>query len=230
MPEDEALTRLLAWLSPSFPVGGYTYSHGLEWAIDRGWTRDCASVTHWLEGVLAFGAGRIDADFLRESWMAVHERDDARLIRAVEWAAAMRGSAELALEGAQQGTSFLSTIAAAWPAPGLDHWVALVARSGRAPTHAIAVGIAASAHGLALRPTVIAYLHGFAANLVSAALRLIPLGQTDGQKCIAALGPAVLAAAESALLRPFDEIGSASPIVDLASMAHETQEVRLFRS
>lgn len=226
MITEDALYRLMTWLSPSFPVGAYTYSHGLEWAVESGPVRDRATLEDWVRGVLAHGAGRSDADLFRDAWAA----EGAALDRVIEVADAFRGTAELALETAAQGRAFLTAVQASWPHPRLDDLAARCAALDRPPAYPVAVAVAAAAHGVPLAPALTAFLHAFTANLVSAAVRLVPLGQTDGQRVQAALGPAVAAAARAALARPPEDFGAAAPMVDLFSMFHETQYTRLFRS
>ncbi len=225
-----ALLRLLAWLSPAFPVGGYTYSHGIERAVEEGSIVDGASLRHWVEGALAFGPARIDADLLREAWRAARGDDGSALERALVLGETMRGTPELALESLQQGESFLTTVNATWPHPALARCIDLVRAAGRAPAYPVAVAVAAAAHGVPLEATLSAYLQALAAALISAAVRLVPLGQTAGQATLAALEPAVHGAVAAALGRTLNEIGSAAPFIDLLSIAHETQHVRLFRS
>lgn len=231
MPTDAmTLLRLQNWLSPAFPTGGYAYSHGLEFAVEVGLVREREGLTDWLDAVLRLGAGRLDAVFLAQAWHAVGARDDFLLREVAALAQAMRGSAELGLESGQQGAAFLATVAQAWPAPKLARARRLLAGAGIAETLPVAVGIAAAAHGLDRRATTVAYLQAFAANLMQAALRLLPLGQTDGQHVMAALEPAVLASAAEALAMALDDAGSATATVDWCAMRHETQYTRLFRS
>ncbi len=227
-PEAGGLTRLLAWLSPSFPVGAYSYSHGLEYAVEAGLVRNARDLRAWIETALRHGAGHIDAVLFASAHAAV--RDPARLEDVLTAAAAFRGTAELALESAAQGRAFLATVRAAWPAPELDEIAAICRRAGIEPAYAPTVAVACAAHGLPLAPALAAYLHAFAANLVSAGVRLIPLGQTDGQRVIAALEAPIRDAVDAALATTLDEAGTASPVIDLCSMAHETQYTRLFRS
>lgn len=226
MITDGALYRLMTWLSPSFPVGAYTYSHGLEWAVESGAVHDRATLEDWVRGVLAHGAGRSDADLFRDAWAA----EGGDLDRVIEVADAFRGTAELALESAAQGRAFLTAVLASWPHPRLDDLAQRCAALDRPPAYPVAVAVAAAAHGVPLAPALTAFLHAFTANLVSAAVRLVPLGQTDGQRVQAALAPAVAEAARAALARPPEDFGAAAPRVDLFSMFHETQYTRLFRS
>lgn len=226
--EGDSLYRLMTWLSPAFPVGAFTYSHGLEWAVEDGRVKDGATLTAWVAAVVVHGAGRTDADLFREAWQAVTEGDRARFDRAAEWADALRGAAEMALESTNQGRAFLDCLGKAWPHPQLEDWAP---PGGPGPlAYAVAVALAAALNGVPLRPALTAFLHAQSANLVSAAVRLVPLGQTDGQKTQAALAPVVAQAVDDALARTWDDLGAAAPMIDLTSMAHETQYSRMFRS
>jgi urease accessory protein len=224
---DAALYRLLAWLSPAYPVGAYTYSHGLETAVEDGLVTSRAGLVEYVAMVLRHGAGRVDGALLVAAWRAATAADDAALDDVARLAAAWRGTAETALESMAQGTAFTSVTEAAWPEP---RFAALAARHPRQLAHPVAFGAAAGFQGLPLRPALTGWLAGFAANLVSAGVRLVPLGQTDGQIATAALHAVVEAAAAAALVAELDEIGTAAPLLDLLSMRHETQYTRLFRS
>ncbi len=227
---DAGLYRLLSWMSPSFPVGAYAYSHGIEYAIEAGLIKTAKELAVWIEGVVSFGAGRMDADFFRNAWRAANEGDDDALARTVEWADALRGTRETALESKAQGEAFMQTIRAVWPHARMEEWTGVLRVLDRPPPYAVAVGVAAAVSGLALRSALVAFLHAFSANLVSAGVRLAPLGQTDGQKTLAALQPVVLDGAQASLERADEDLGSSAPIVDWTSMKHETQYTRLFRS
>jgi urease accessory protein len=225
--EAGALYRLLAWSSPSYPVGAYVYSHGLEYAVECGLVAGADDLGRWIEGILAQGAGRIDGAFLVAAWRAATAGDFAVLDAVAELALAWRGGAELALESAAQGSAFLAVTCRAWPEPRLaaasERW------QGRAALP-VAVGLAAACHGVPLREMLAAQLASLAANLISAAIRLMPLGQTAGQMLLAGLAPAIDRAAAAALASDLDTLGSAAPMVDWCSFRHETQETRLFRS
>ena len=223
----DALYRLLAWLSPAYPVGAYTYSHGLETAVEEGAVRTRDDLIAYVGAALRDGAGRVDGALLAAAHRAMKAGRPRVLDRLVELGAAWRGTAETALEAEAQGTAFMSVTLAAWPEPRL---AALAARHPRRIVHAVAFGAAAAAHGVELRAAAFGYLSAFAANLVSAGVRLVPLGQTDGQKATAALLPVVAAATDAALAADLDRLGTASPALDLHSMRHETQYTRLFRS
>ncbi len=220
------LYRLLAWFSPSYPIGAFSYSHGIEQAVEAGRIGDAASLAAWIGHILRHGAGWVDTVLLKEAYAA--SGDAGRLDELADLAVAWRGSAETALESSQQGGSFLTITRSAWAHPALD---AFVARRGERPLAlSIAVGATAAAHRLDITAVLGAYLHAFAANLVSAAVRLIPLGQTDGQRALATLLPVVESIVPCALACGLEECGTAAPMVDISSMQHETQYTRLFRS
>ncbi len=228
------LCRLMAWLSPSFPVGAFSYSHGIEYAVEAGLVCDRARLQDWIGDILAFGSGRTDGLLLRASWDAVMARDEDRFIQAAEWATAFRATPEMALETTAQGEAFLVAATAAWPDTDLGRWRAALTAVACPACYPIVVGAAAASAGLALPMTLTAFLHAFVANLVSAGVRLIPLGQTDGQRIIAALeGPVIdeaSAIAEMTEVRLPGDLCAATPVVDWTSMKHETQYTRLFRS
>lgn len=220
------LYRLLAWFSPSYPIGAFSYSHGVEYAVEAGWVTNAASLSDWIGHILRHGAGWLDAVLLKEAYRA--GSDLAKLDELADLALAWRGTAETALESAQQGGSFLSVTRAAWGHAALDAFAA--SRGERPVPLCIAVGIAARAHRLDHPMVLAAYLHAFAANLVSAAVRLIPLGQTDGQRSLQALMPVVDGVVPCALTCDLEDCGTAAMMVDMSSMKHETQYTRLFRS
>jgi urease accessory protein len=223
---DRDLARLMTWLSPSFPIGAFTYSHGLEYAVEEGLVSDRIGLIEWVTAILTQGAGRNDAILLCHAWRA----DDEELINLTELAGALRGTAEMALESDAQGANFLATVQTVWPHTELARRRALLEDQGLSPAYCVAVGIAAAVAGIDLQATVVAYLQALAANLVSAAVRLVPLGQTDGQRSIATLEGIILDLADEVTDASLDDLGSAAVMVDWTSMKHETQYTRLFRS
>lgn len=225
-----SLLRLMTWLSPSFPVGAFSYSHGIEYAVEAGLVSDAGTLAGWVAAMLSRGAGRLDAVLFRIAYAAVRAGDDAALFDIVVRADAMRGTSEMARESAAQGAAFLDTVRAVWPDPGLDALTRAAAADGRPVAYAVAVAAVAARHDIALVPALTAFLHASAANLVSAGVRLVPLGQTDGQRTLAALEPAILDAVAAARRRTLADAGTAAPLIDWASMQHETQYTRLFRS
>jgi urease accessory protein len=222
-----ALYRLMAWLSPSFPVGTFSYSSGIEWAVEAGDITDAEGLRRWLSLVISEGSGFCDAVFLVHARRSVADGNDRALHAVAELAAAFAPSKERHLESTAQGAAFIEAMRAAWPCAALDRlaeaWTGPVA-------HPVAVGVAAAGHGIAAAPTVHAYLHAVTAGLISAGVRLIPLGQSGGQRVLAGLEPVVEATAQRALTASLDDVGSAVLRADLASMRHETQYTRIFRS
>ncbi|HUJ99683.1 MAG TPA: urease accessory protein UreF [Stellaceae bacterium] len=227
MSIEGALYRLMTWLSPSYPLGAFSYSHGLEYAVETGLVRNRDALRGFVATAVSAGAGRSDGALLAAAWRATKAGDRAALDEVAELASAWRGTAETALESRAQGAAFLATTRNAWPHPLLD---ALALRHRGEVALPVAVGVAAAAHEVLLAETLTAYLHGFAGTLVSAGVRLIPLGQSDGQRVIATLEPVIADAARAVLATPLEEIGTAAPVIDRCSMRHETQYTRLFRS
>jgi urease accessory protein len=224
----EALYRLLAWMSPAYPIGGFSYSHGVETAVEEGLIKDRASLMVWLESVLHHGTGVVDGALFAAAWRAATAEDWSTFDAIAERAAAWRGTAEMALESRQQGGSFLSITRTAWPHAALDSAHERLAGELALP---VAVALATACHGIDVEAALLGYLHAFTANLISAAVRSVPLGQSDGQIALANLAPAVQAAAAAALaVQSLDEVGTATPLLDWCSMRHETQYTRLFRS
>ena len=227
-PARDPLYRLLAWLSPAYPIGAFSYSHGVETAVEAGFIKDRASLVTWLQSVLLLGTGAVDSALFAAAWRAGAAEDWPLFDTIAERAAAWRGTSEMALESRQQGGSFLSMTRTAWPHPALD---AAHQRLSGELSLPVAVALAAAAHGIALDRALEGYLHAFTANLISAAVRTVPLGQSDGQIALAALEPAVRQATEAALaVASLDEVGTATPLLDWCSLSHETQYTRLFRS
>lgn len=224
------LCRLLAWLSPNFPVGAFSYSHGLEFAVERELVTDKTSFIGWADGIIRFGSARMDAAHFRAAWEAVTAGDKPNFLALLQTAAALRGTSELALESTGPGAAFLQTLRRSSPDPSLDSWIVEIEAAGDRPSYAVAVALAAALEGVPLQMALTAFLHAGAANLVSAAVRLVPLGQTDGQSALAVLESAVLATAAEIMTTAFENIGTAALMVDWTSMQHETQYTRLFRS
>jgi urease accessory protein len=221
-----ALYRLMTWLSPAFPVGAFSYSSGIEWAVEAGDIVDAATLQDWLSAMLD-GPGFCDGVFLAQAHQAAAASDDARLRKVAELAAAFAPSRERHLETTAQGRAFIDTARAAWNCEGLDD---LVAACDGAIVYPVAAGMVSAAHALPLAPTMHAFLHALTSNWISAGARLIPLGQTDSQRLLAALEGAVAATAQRAMTATLDDLGGAAFRADLASMRHETQYTRLFRS
>jgi urease accessory protein len=222
-----SLYRLMAWLSPAYPVGAFSYSSAIEWAVEAGDIRDTESLLAWLGVTLAEGGGFCDAVLFAHAHRAAAAGDDKTLRGVAELAAAFAPTRERHLETTAQGNAFVEATRAAWPCAVLDRLKQLWAGPVAYP---VAVAVAAAGHGIACEPALAAFLQALAANWVSAGVRLIPLGQTDGQRVLAALEPIVTQTAQRALIAKLDDLGSAAFRADLSSARHETQYTRLFRS
>jgi urease accessory protein len=214
--ESSVLLRLMAWLSPAFPTGAYAYSHGLEWAVAAGDVGDADSLLAWLDDILRHGSGWNDAILLRQAYRAASEPE--LLERIGELAAAVAPSRERRAETLDIGRAFV-TAAAAWSRLELPDQTA----------YPVAVG-ALAAHKIPEDDVALGYLQACAANLISAAVRLIPLGQNSGLRVLAAIEPAILEVAAATREAALDDLGGCSWRADLAAMSHETQYTRLFRS
>ncbi|ESY46247.1 urease accessory protein UreF [Mesorhizobium sp. RSR380A] len=219
-PSGIALLRLMAWLSPAFPVGGFAYSHGLERAVQDGLVADTASLAGWLETLVEMGSGWNDAVLFAESWRRA--RDGGDLHEIADLAEALAGSRERHTETMLQGSAFLKA-AAAWANPVL----------GRLPAecaYCVAVGAVAGGNGIALQDAMSAFLQAFFSNLVQAAIRLGIVGQTDAMALLPGFEPLALSTAARAAGSTLDDLGGCAFISDIMAMKHETQYSRLFRS
>jgi urease accessory protein len=226
-----ALYDLLSWMSPSYPIGAFAHSSGLEWAVEAGHAVDRTSADQWIATMIEQGSVHSDAVLFVHAHRAVRSHDLDRFLRVAELAAASLTSHERRVEATAQGAAFRRIATATADAPAL---AMLRQIDDDELSYPIAVACLTAAHGIGLEEALTAFLHGVVANLVSAAQRLIPLGQTDGQLMLRALRERVFAAVAKATLLddgdPFEQLGSASLYADLACMAHETQYTRLFRT
>jgi urease accessory protein len=225
-----ALLRLQSWLSPAFPTGAYSYSHGLEWAVEAGHVHDRQSLVDWLEADLRYGSGRNEAIFFVEAWRCAINDNQTTLVEIAELAAAFRGTSEFALESSQQAMACLRTLREVWPDLVLDRVSAAFCERHVQPALAVVLGVRLAGQGIPASLALPAFVQSYIANLVTVGVRLIPLGQTQGQLAIAELEEAVVAASAEGGVATIHDLGSAAFMVDLASMAHETQYTRLFRS
>lgn len=215
MPIDRALLTLTQWLSPAYPVGAFAYSHGLEALVDDGVVHNAESFGQWLDDVLTFGAGRTDGILLCAAYRAP---DPDALDEIDVLARALAPSRERLMETDLQGAAFADVTDAIWPT------------NLHGKTYPVAVGAAAAAQKLPLNSTVLLYLQAFASNLTAAATRLAPLGQTEAQTILASRAPLLEDLAKAVLDLSLDDIGSSTFLADIASMRHETQYSRLFRT
>jgi urease accessory protein len=218
--DSQSLLRLMTWLSPAFPVGGFAYSGGLEAAVRQGHVSDAADLREWLESAIDHGQFHNDAVLLAEAWNA--QGDVARLTEVAALARALAGSAERYLEITAQGDAFLEA-ARPW-SPGIIEILE------RETPYAVAVGAVAAANDVDLQDTLVAWLHALTSQQVSAAIRLSVLGQREAMALLAELEPVMLAAAEHAQTSTLNDLGSATIIADIVAARHEQLHSRLFRS
>lgn len=223
----DALYRLSLWLSPAYPIGAFSYSCGLEWAVEAGDIVDATALRDWLKVMLTQGAGFNDGVFFCHAYRATACRDHAALVELAELAAAFVPSRERHSETTALGRAFMEVTEAAWPCAALAKLREV--KSGPL-AYPVAVGVACAGHGIPLEPALQAFLTAVTSNWISVGVRIIPLGHTDGQRLLAALEPAVTATKRRALVARQDDLGSATFRADLASARHETQYTRLFRS
>lgn len=220
----EPLLRLLHLVSPALPTGAFSYSQGIEWAVERGWIRTVEDLECWLADQMDASLSWLDLPLLARMHEAAAARDREGMQRWIDWLLAGRETAELRAEEAQRGRA-LAELLVALDLAGARPWQALLARS-----QAAGFAFAAAAWAIPPREAAIGYTWAWLENLVLAAVKLVPLGQTQGQRALARLVAQVPALVERALSVGEGEIGASSPALAIASSAHETQYTRLFRS
>jgi urease accessory protein len=221
MIENLSLLRLMTWMSPAFPVGAFSYSHGVEHAIHQGLIHDRQSLEDWLTDLLIDGSAWNDAVLFAQSHQLAAKGEDS-FVGLSDLAEALAGSRERHMETMLQGEAFLAA-ARAWPHrvfQGLPEQIA----------SPVAVGAVSAAHGIELEAALCAYLHGFVSNLIQGAVRLVPLGQRDGVAVLAGLEEQIRRCAERAAISSLDDLGTCAILSDIMAMRHETQYSRIFRS
>ena len=222
------LTTLMAWFSPGFPVGGFAYSHGLETAIENGIVDDKSSLTEWLKGALFFGSPNNDALILKEIYEATIKRDCASLKDLSNLALTLNVASELTDESIVQGNAFWRVIRSAWPHNDFSSLQKYLPKNKI--VYPVAVAIAAAKHDIPILESSLAYLQAFVMNGVSAGIRLGLIGQTDGQIIIKELQSSIFQSANRSIVSSIEQLGTATLMIDLMSIKHETQTTRLFRS
>lgn len=218
----DQLQMLLVWFSPSFPVGSFAYSHSLETAVEKGAVVSATDLETWIKTVILMGSGRSDGVIFREAYDAASKQDRNRLLQILELSNALFPTAELALESRSQGAAFQKATVEIWSDGTED--------LDTNPTYPVATAFNCAEHKIPIEACLISWYHALAASLVSAGVRLIPLGQTQGLRVLASLSETIRVASHQAKTIDLDDIGSAAPLMDIDSMHHETQYTRLFRS
>jgi urease accessory protein len=233
---ETALYDLMSWLSPAWPIGAFAHSGGLEWAVDQGHVHDRASCAEWVVEMIERGTIHNDMVLFVHAWHAASAGDVERLQQVAELAVASQTGFERRLEATAQGAAFRRIALAAVDPPrnGKDFGTLLASVDDEDLAYPVAAATLFSCHGIPLVQALTAWLHGAAANLVSAAQRLVPLGQTDGQRMLRDLREPIFAAIEAAVALPqtdpSDQLGGCTLLAELGCMAHETQYTRLFRT
>jgi len=224
---EAALYDLLTWMSPAWPVGAFAHSSGLEWAVEVGHVTDRATTRQWIANLIEHGPIRNDMVLFVHGWRGAAAGDKQRLCEIAELSLASQTGFERRLEATAQGNAFRKIARATVGQEmlsDLDHEL----------TYPVAVACLTARQAIPLRQALTAYAHGVVSNLVSAAQRLVPLGQTDGQLVLRDLRETIfkVVAAMEALPEgdPFDQIGSSTLVAEIGCMAHETQYTRLFRT
>lgn len=220
MTDPAGILRLMSWLSPVFPTGGFAYSSGLEAAVQARFVTNEAELDEWLSALLRHGTLRNDALLLAEAFGKCD--DSGALNEIAEFATALAGSAERHLESTAQGDAFVQAVKT-WPQMN-D-----MAFPEPCPL-AVAVGAAAGRSKLDLQQTLNAYLHSFITNQVQAAIRLSVIGQAAAARILSVLEPEIFAAAEASANGSINDLGSATIMADIMTMKHEELSGRLFRS
>jgi len=219
-----ALLRLLQLTSPALPVGAFAYSHGLEWAVQAGWVRSGQDAEAWIVGLLRHAWSRLDVPVLARLSAALDADDAAALERWRDWLCAARESAELLAEDLHLGQS-LARLAASFGVPRAARW----AEEGRCP-FPLALAATARHWGIALPHAALGCLWTYSEHLATAAVKLVPLGQTEGQHLLHRVAAHIPDAAAQGLALEDEEVGALLPGLALASALHEHQYTRLFRS
>lgn len=218
------LNQLMTWFSPSFPVGSFAYSHGLEAAVYKEKVTTAGQLKDWVEIVMLYGSGRSDGVIFKESYIAARDHDESRLKEVAELGTALLPTEELALEICAQGEAFLRSCTEVWPQ--VNQFTDQLENS----TYSVVAAVACASYHIPLTPSLTSWYHAMASSLVSAGVRLIPLGQTAGLQVLKQLGEVIHQACHQALTIDQKDMGSAAPLIEIDSIHHETQYTRLFRS
>ena len=211
-PTDAKLITVMQWLSPAFPIGGFAYSHGLEWAINKGYVSNREELQKWVSDLLEYGSLKNDAILIK----LVLQGSDPKEINEI--AIALCPANERLSETQLQGGAFCKIMREVWSLEIDDL------------TLPIALALAAKNESIDQNLVVPAYLHSFCSNLISVAMRLIPIGQTDGQKTLRELSPLISDSVRAVAKSDKDDLGSACFLSDVSAMQHEYLQPRVFKT
>ncbi|MCG8550810.1 MAG: urease accessory protein UreF [Desulfobacterales bacterium] len=230
------LVRLMHLVSPSLPTGGFAYSQGLEWTVEKGWINNETSLEQWLLNVLETGMTHVDIPLLQRLYRAVEHQDLTAFTKAAQWVRACRETKELRNEEEDRGRAMAAIIKELGLCRGSltpaaqksnhEKWQKAIASSQLA-----GFAFAAAQWDIPVRRASQGYLWSWLENQVMAAVKIIPLGQSSGQRVLANLSPAIHTAVAAGLkIETLEQMGNALPALSMASSCHETQYTRLFRS
>jgi urease accessory protein len=237
-PRTSDLVRLMWLASPALPIGGFSYSEGLEAAIDRAGLRTPAAVSAWLHDQLQLTLARSDLALVAQAVRAWRARDLDRVQALNDWVLQTRESSELRLQTEQMGRSMMDWLRnqhvgdddAGSVQSAMDAEVTALSRHCESPTYPVAFALAASVTAAPVADCLSSYAFGWAENMVQAAVKAVPLGQNAGQRILADLAKHITRAVADALVRDDDSRQAFSPMLAILSAQHETQYSRLFRS
>ncbi len=222
---DTQILTLLQLTSPALPVGAYSYSEGLEMLVERGIITSLESLQNWLESELHYGAIRLEAAVMIRAYESVKAEDLQLLSYWNQWLSAARETEELRNSSWQMGRSLIQLLEKIQP-----HIKSITDNIANPCNYAIAFGIAIAHYQINIQAGLLGYLHSWVSNLITASIKLIPLGQTAGQQLLLSLQPLLNHARAEILNLADDDLSCCSWGLSLASMQHETQYTRLFRS
>ena len=205
------MMTLQTWFSPAFPTGAFSYSHGMESAIQDNLVKDVGSLKSWIDSLLCHGSGRSDGIFLKAAYEGVNEANGLCL--------ALCGSKERLRETMELGQAFSRVVRASYDVKLPDR-----------TAYPVAIGMTAQQIGLDLTLTLQSYLQAFASNLISVGVRTIPIGQQAGQDCLIGLYPVIQNMARQIKSESLDEVGTATFVSDLMAMKHEKSVPRIYRT
>lgn len=228
-----SLYQLMTWFSPSYPIGSFSYSHGIEYAVEVGLIKNAENLKEWIQAILQFGTGRIDSILFKttyEIFQNTNSFENKKFEEIIVLSNALKSSPELWLESCRQGEAALKILLVTYPHPALTLLHTTLKEMSKNPTLSIVFGIVCSCYKIPFRESLSAFLHSFAANLMAAGLKTIPLGQTDGQKIMTSLQDVITQIIDKMINATLEDIGGATPMIDWTSVKHETQYTRLFQS
>ena len=224
---DNGLYHLLSWFSPNYPVGSYAYSHGLEYAVETGIVDNIYHLENWIKDLLFYGTGANDAIFINQTYESILSNNYKLFVDIAIMSKSCIPTQEIALESEQQGISFYKVTSATLSSKKFEKLINSIMSY---ITYPIVVGCAGALINIKKIHLINSYLHAFISNILSAALRIMPVGQTDIQCLLFKFKKDIQTISINTLSKSIEDIGSSTFMIDWASANHEGQYSRLFRS